>query len=505
MRKNIVTLLVAMAATVMATAAIVERPKLVVGLVVDQMRWDYLYYYRPMFGDDGVNRLLDEGYSMEDTKINYVPTVTAIGHASVYTGSVPAFHGILGNNFYVDNREVYCCEDSTVRSVGSDNKAGKMSPHFLQASTIGDELQLATDFRSRVVGVALKDRAAILPAGHAADAAYWYDTKARAFITSSFYMEQLPKWVEDFNRQHRNDIDGSPLMKPEGVTLTFQMAEAALRNMELGQRGETDLLAISVSSTDAIAHEYGLRDSLTQASYMELDRQVAQFLKLLDRTIGKGQYLLFLTADHGGAHGYNYLAEHRIPSGVWQSWTDRQKLSDYMASQYPQAGGRNLVVGENMSRIYLHHENIREAGLDFQEVKHTMMEYLRKDERFQHVIDFEQAATAPLPQHVREKICNGYHPDRAGDIYIIPRPQVVITKDLPGFRGTSHGLWNPYDAHIPFVLFGWNIPHGATTQPTTINDIAATVCHLLHIEAPNACLGRAVELPLPSTGNMNNK
>ncbi|MFC2438917.1 MAG: alkaline phosphatase family protein, partial [Prevotella melaninogenica] len=155
-----------------AANAQIQRPKLVVGLVVDQMRWDYLYYYNNEYGNDGLKRLLNQGFSFENTHINYAPTVTAIGHSSVYTGSIPAFTGIAGNYFYQDDKSVYCCEDNTVKSVGSDSKEGQMSPRRMLTSTIGDELQVATDFRSKVIGVALKDRASILPAGHAADAAY---------------------------------------------------------------------------------------------------------------------------------------------------------------------------------------------------------------------------------------------------------------------------------------------------------------------------------------------
>ena len=195
MRKTILSVLLMVA---LAAAAQVERPKLIVGLVVDQMRWDYLYRFQDEYGEGGLKRLLREGHSFENTMINYVPTVTAIGHASIYTGSTPALHGICGNNFFIDGKEVYCCGDSTVRGVGSDSKKGQMSPHNLLASTIGDELKLATNFRSRVFGVAIKDRAAILPAGHSADAAYWWDTTVGHFISSSYYMDRLPEWVERF-------------------------------------------------------------------------------------------------------------------------------------------------------------------------------------------------------------------------------------------------------------------------------------------------------------------
>ena len=179
----------------------VSRPKLVVGIVVDQMRWDYLYRFYPRFTEGGFKRLMNEGFSCDNTMLDYIPTVTAIGHSSVYTGSVPSIHGIAGNNFYKDGKEVYCTDDAEVTGVGSDSPAGKMSPRNLLVTTIGDELKLATNFRSKVIGVALKDRASILPAGHTPDAAYWFDDATGKFISSSYYMKTLPEWVNEFNRQ----------------------------------------------------------------------------------------------------------------------------------------------------------------------------------------------------------------------------------------------------------------------------------------------------------------
>ena len=198
MKKNILILLL-LACSFMGHAQ-VNRPKLVVGIVVDQMRWDYLYYYNKEFVEGGFKRLLAEGYSCENTMIPYIPTVTAIGHSSIYTGSVPALTGILGNSFFINGKNTYCCGDDNVQSVGSSSKEGKMSPRNLLASTIGDELKLATDFKSKVIGVALKDRAAILPAGHSADAAYWWDTSAGHFVTSTYYMDKLPSWAVEFNK-----------------------------------------------------------------------------------------------------------------------------------------------------------------------------------------------------------------------------------------------------------------------------------------------------------------
>lgn len=490
MRKALLMMVCVLCGWCQTVQAQVERPKLVVGFVVDQMRWDYLYYFQDLYGEDGFKRLLREGFSCENTMIPYVPTVTAIGHASIYTGSTPALHGMCGNNFYIDNKDVYCCGDSTVRSVGSDTKKGQMSPHLLLASTIGDQLKLATDFRSRVVGVAVKDRAAILPAGHAADAAYWYDTEAHRFVTSTYYMEQLPQWVNTFNDNHKKMFKGDLYNSPVGSTATIDLAEAALKNYELGQRGETDMLTVSISCTDAIGHNVGLRDPLLREAYKTLDTELARFFRLLDETVGRGQWLFFLSADHGAAHNYNFLKEHKIPAGAWQTWDDVTRLNQLLRQHYGIA--EDLVVGESSMRFYLNHEKIAAAGLKLCEVKQFVIDELMKSPDVIYAIDFADAANATMPQLVRERICNGYHPKRAGDVYVVPRSQVYSWKDAPTERGTTHGMWNPYDAHIPCVFMGWHVPQGATSAPTAMTDIAPTVCEMLHIQMPNACIGTAV-------------
>src|SRR5690606_35427362 len=284
------------------------RPKLVVGIVVDQMRWDYLYRYYDRYGNDGFKRMINEGFSADNTNIDYVPTVTAIGHTTIYTGSVPSIHGIAGNDFIINatGETMYCTEDSTVSTVGSTSDAGKMSPRNLLASTITDELKLATNFRSKVIGVAIKDRGSILPAGHAADAAYWFDGETGNFITSTYYMDKLPAWVEGFNQQklvekylnqgwetlypiasyvqsaaddnryegkfsvsekpvfpvnteelYKKSGAGAIRTSPYANTISFDMAKAAVENEKLGQNVVTDFLALSFSSTDYIGHQFG--------------------------------------------------------------------------------------------------------------------------------------------------------------------------------------------------------------------------------------------------------
>ena len=349
-----------------ASATGVQRPKLVVGIVIDQMRWDYLYRYQKRYTDSGFMRLLNEGFSCENTVIPYVPSVTAIGHTCIYTGSVPSIHGIAGNNFVKNGKKVYCTDDDTVKPVGSTSEAGLMSPRNLWVTTIGDEMKIASNGRAKVVGVALKDRASILPAGHNPDGAFWFDDKSGNFITSTYYMNQLPKWVEAFNNkklpehylsekwntlypkdtytestsdenEYENGIKKGvkatlPLNLPElykkygyniirntpfGNSLTFDMAKAAIDGEQLGADDETDLLAVSCSSTDYIGHQVGTHAVETEDTYLRLDKAIADFLSYLDAKVGKGNYLVFLSADHGAMNNARFLQDRRIPAGNW--------------------------------------------------------------------------------------------------------------------------------------------------------------------------------------------
>lgn len=466
----------------------VQRPKLVVGLVVDQMRWDYLYFYQKEYGEGGLKRLLNNGFSFENMLINYSPTVTAIGHTSVYTGSIPALHGICGNNFWQNDKYIYCCDDSTVQSVGSQSKQGQMSPRRMLSTTIGDELRLATDFRSKVIGVALKDRAAILPAGHSANAAYWWDSSIGHFITSSYYMKTLPTWVEKFNKENQKAPKYDIKKSNEGVTITFKMAEAVLENEGLGQGDETDMLTVSISSTDAIGHAYGTRGKENHDVYMQLDKDLAHFLDVLDQKVGRGNYLLFLTADHGAAHNYNFLKEHNLPGGAYDYKKAVKDLNNHLQKTF----GIKPVMGEDNYQFYFDDAMIAQAGKKKQEVIDEAIDFLKQDEQYVFVFDYEKVAQTTMPDYIKTRMTNGYMNHRSGEIGFVTRAQYFGAKNAPDYKGTSHGQPYNYDSHIPWLMYGWHVNQGETNQEVTINDIAATICGMLKIQAPSGCIGKAV-------------
>ena len=492
MKKIILSVLMCCMAVV--ASAQIERPKLVVGLVVDQMRWDYLYYYYDKYGEGGMKRLLSEGFSCENQMINYLPTVTGVGHASIYTGAGPATHGIASNDFYKEGKRIYCCDDPNAKGVGTTSKAGDMSPVNMMSTTIGDMLRMATDFKAKVFGVALKDRASILPAGHSANGAFWYDKSAAGFITSTYYMDKLPDYVVKFNKQLGMKQGYDPKVHADGVTATFGLAEAVMKAEKLGQNGTTDMLCVSISSTDAISHGTGTWFSpgkQNEEVFLTLDRDMKKFFDALDAQVGKGNYLLFLTADHGGKHNPNTMKEHKLPSSSIDTRAKIAQLNEMLSKQF---GVEGKYVKDYISyNLYLNRDFLDQNNICCQKVKDAIVAELKKDaEHYPFVIDNEHAATAPVPQWIRERVINGYYRGRTGDITAITRPEWYDYNVKAGDYGSQHGAWVHADTHIPLVFMGWHIKPGKTNRLTYMVDTAPTVCSMLHIEAPGAATGNPI-------------
>lgn len=511
------------------------RPRLVVGFVVDQMRWDYLYRYQARYGEGGFKRLLAEGFSCENARIPYVPSVTAIGHTCIYTGAVPSISGIAGNNFVKDGQKVYCTDDNSVRPVGTKSAAGQMSPRNLWVTTLGDEMKIASNGRAKVVGVSMKDRASILPAGHNPDGAYWFDDETGTFITSSYYMDKLPAWAVSFNREKRPDkylsqpwstlypkdtyvestaddvpyeggirdgvnptlpLDLPALTRkygygiirntPFGNSLTIDLARAAIEGERLGEDAETDLLAVSCSCTDYIGHQVGTHAVETEDTYLRLDKALADFLTYLDGRIGKGNYLFFLTADHGAMNNVAFLADRRQEAGNWDCAEAAKRLNETLQKEYPQAG--KLVTHVMNYQVFFDRAGIRQSGLDFARVKQTVVDCLRADAAVLYACDMEKTATESIPDEVKSRIINGYNRERSGDVAFVLKPAYYTH----GMKGTDHGAWNPYDTHIPLLFMGWGVAPGSTTREVYMTDIAPTVAAMLHVQAPNGCTGQPI-------------
>jgi len=518
-----------------STPTQLERPKLVVGIVVDQMRWDYLYRFYSKYGNGGFKRLLNDGFACQNTMINYIPSVTAIGHSTIFTGSVPSIHGIAGND-WIDtktNKSVYCTDDPTEKGVGSDTKAGKMSPRKLLATTITDELRMATNFQSKVVGVSLKDRASIIPAGHNPTGAFWLDDATGRFITSTYYMNELPAWVNAFNEskpidkllsngwntllpidkytestaddvpwegilkganrpafpydvKKAYDLDhGSLRQMPFGNTLTLQFARAAVDGYQLGQTNTCDFLTINCASTDYSGHLVGPNAIEIEDVYLRLDRDLAAFFSYLDQKVGKGNFLVFLTADHGAAHAEGFLEANKIPTGLLSKGFDNA-IGDMLQKRF---GANGLVSAVDNFQVYFNKDRIDSLALDFDKIKAATVEFLQKQEGIQYAADQDKIATTSIPDVIKEMMINGYNQQRSGSVVMITKPGW-----LPYYSktGTTHSVWNPYDTHIPLIFMGWKVRPGQTTQALHMTDISATIAAMLHIQMPSGCIGHPI-------------
>lgn len=521
-----------------ASAQNLQRPKLVVGIVVDQMRWDYLYRYYDRYSNDGFKRLLNGGFSCENTFINHLPSVTGVGHATIFTGTVPSIHGIAGNEWtdQLTGKTMYCVADSTVLPVGNAiSTEGKMSPRNLLTTTITDELRMATNFRSKVVGVSLKDRASILPAGHNPTAAYWLDDATGNFITSTYYMEQLPAWVNLFNSKRRieqliangwntlypintykqSDADAKPYEglfsgetssvfphdikaayarskgsfrnTPFGNTLTLEFALEALNAYQLGRGEATDFLTINFASTDYVGHMFGPNAIEVEDAYLRLDKNLAELFKTLDAKIGKGQWLVFLTADHAAAHAIDFMKEHNLPAQAGRGGPLRDSLNKILSEKFQTSG---LVRSIANYQVNFDLNKITSANLDLNAIRQTAVDYLQRQPGISYAVDLAWIGRAPVPEKLKTMMINGYNFKRSGQIQIVLNPGWF---DAYSKTGTSHGAWNPYDTHIPLLWYGWNIKHGVSNREVHMQDIAVTLAALLHIQMPNGSIGNVIE------------
>ncbi len=542
MKKNIFLLLLVVFAQqaisqTKTSTPLASKPKLVVGIVIDQMRWDYLYRFQPLFkANGGFKRMMGEGFSCDNTMIPYAPTVTACGHTCVYTGSVPAIHGIAGNAWWDNqlNRVVYCSEDKSVKTVGSNTDAGQMSPKNMLTTSICDELRISSNFKSKVIGVALKDRGSILPAGHSANAAYWYDPKNGNFITSSFYMNALPDWVNQFNNRKLVDsmyalgwktglsketladyatddvkvYESKPFGKdaigfpydlsafigkdyskisttPHGNSLTAEMAKAAVISEKLGKGTATDFLAVSFSSTDYIGHSFGPNSWEHVDDYVKLDDELGKLLSFLDTQVGKNQYTVFLTADHAVAHVPGFMKEHRLPAGNFDDNTARKEMNDLIKEKY---GVSNAVESLFNYQVSLNHNKLDSAKADINAIKQQIIQILLKKDAVANAFETSKIMATSIPQVQREMFANGYYPNRGGDIQFVLKSGYMEGSTT----GTTHGLWAPYDAHIPLLFYGWGIKKGNSHKEVYMTDIAPTVAALLKIQMPSGNIGHVI-------------
>lgn len=508
-----------------------DNPKLVVGIIVDQMRYDFLFRYWDKYSDSGFKKLVSEGFLCRNVHYNYIPTYTGPGHAAIYTGSTPSVNGIVSNDWYdrASGKNIYCTDDSTVMGIGA---SGKMSPRNLFVTTMTDELRLATGKLGKVMGISLKDRGAILPAGHMANAAYWFSGVSGNWISSSYYMMNLPAWVNDFNNKklqeqylskpwetlrpineytesiidnnvyeepfqtelkpvfphnlpaiHKADVE---LLKrtPFGNTMTKEFAMAAMKGEDLGRRNTTDFLCISFSSTDYIGHQFGIDAIETQDTYMRLDKDLAELLTFLESRVGKKDLLVFLTSDHGAAHNAAYLKGQKIPAGV----IDGNKLGKQLEAHLNSVFGTGKYISAFSSHdIYLDDAAFKTGKVTKKEIENTIKIYIKETEGITEVYSADELFNIGDNSSL-SMLSRGAHPLRKADIYFVMKPNWMDYNE----RGTTHGSGYDYDTHVPLLFWGGKIPHGSSVQYHSITDIAPTVCTYMNIPFPNGCTGNVI-------------
>lgn len=520
-----------------------DRPKLVVGIVVDQMRQEYLYRYSAKFNNDGFKRMMGEGFMLKNAHYNYVPTVTGAGHASVYTGTTPANHGIIGNDWYDKDlkKNVYCAGDDKYQTVGSASVSdGQMSPHRLLTTTITDELKLSTQKRAKVVGISIKDRGSVLPAGHMADAAYWYDEKVGKFITSTYYMSALPAWVENFNKRNLPDKylsqvwntvypieqyvasgpDDSPyesklggkdkptfpynlpeMFKKKGYDILSytpfsndyltEMAKAAIDGEKLGADEWPDFLCISYSATDKLGHSVAPNAIELEDMYIRLDRSLGDLFKKLDQSVGKGNYVVFLTADHAVAENPQYLIDNRVPAGYTRNSNLKARLNPFLQQYFP---GKEVIQTIMNEQVYFNHDAFssdpKTGGVEIAIATELTVNFLLQERGVANAFPKSLLRQGNYGEAGHKGLAiRGYNPKRSGDITFVLEPGWY---ESGWIQGTTHGSSYTYDTHVPILFFGKGIKQGSSVLPHTITDIAATMAILLKTKFPNGCTGQPV-------------
>lgn len=525
--------------TLLLTAYAQQQPKLVVGVVVDQMRYDYLTRFWNKFGDDGFKKLINQGFNCEQTHFNYMPTYTAPGHASVYTGTTPAQHGIIANNWYDKKSKttIYCTSDSATISVGTKSEAGKMSPKNLLVTTIADELKTANS-NAKVIGISIKDRGAILPAGHQADAAYWFVGEEEGkWISSNYYMDKLPVWLENLNKKNtansylsnswetllpineytesiadNNSFEGTfkgeqsptfphnlPQLRKEnknydlikstpfGNTFLKELAFEVIKHEKLGADEVTDMLTISFSSTDYVGHQFGPYSVEVEDTYLRLDKELAELLSFLETNIGKNNFLLFLTADHGVVDIPEHAMKNKIPAGYFDEKKILKKLNKALFEVF---NVDDLIENLSNYQLFFNHNKIKEQKLNLIEVENVAVNFLLQQQGISKAVAATSLKSSEFNDKIVGNVQRGFHQVRSGDVMFVLSSGWI---NKTSYKGTTHGSPYNYDTHVPLLWYGYTIPKGKKATPVIIPAIAATLAVLLNVSMPSACTGNVIE------------
>jgi arylsulfatase A-like enzyme len=498
------------------------RPKLVVVIVIDQFRGDYLERYRDQFGEGGFRLFLDRGANFTDCYYDYANTRTAPGHATLFTGAYTNGHGIISNEWWdpKTKREVTSVEDGGTRIVGIDGGGVGRSPHHLQSSTLGDELKLATQGKARVFAISLKDRAAILPAGFAGDGAYWIDAKSGYWITSSYYRNELPSWVSDFNNSKRaekylnkewRDSSGNVLRttspKP-GASAGFyklvgptpfandyelEFARELLLYEHLGAGPATDLLSISLSASDILGHEVGPDSPQLQAMALALDRQLAEFFTFLGHQIGLANIWIALSADHGIAPIPAEAAKLRVPAVSVDPEKIRSQVNAALTARFSAGHPVEYVKSLDYPLAFLD-ESAFPVRIKEEEAERMVGEALEKAGLRGYVTRAQLAAGAVPDSPFGHQYLNSY--SRLPGWYVFGIPAAY---SVGRTSGTDHASPYTYDTHVALAFYGLAFQPGTYRKHAEPVDLTVTLASLLGINAPTRASGRVLVEALART------
>jgi predicted AlkP superfamily pyrophosphatase or phosphodiesterase len=517
-----------------------NKPKIIVGLVVDQMCYDYLYRFQDKFIESGFRKIMNNGTNCRNTNYNYVPTYTGPGHASIYTGTTPDNHGIVGNEWYErESKEVVnCVTDNNYQSTGTNSSEGNRSPKTLKTYTITDQLKL-TYPTAKVISLSIKDRSAILPGGHLSDGSYWFDYSSGKMITSSFFKKDLPTWVTKFNatefpqkslQQTWNTLypienytesgpDNSPyevlLSTKKEATFPYNFAELnrdtkdfslftispfantyltdfaieAISNEKMGTDKQTDFLCVSYSTPDIAGHAFGPYSVEIQDIYLRLDQDISRLLKFLEEKFGKNGFTLFLTADHAVVPVPQYLIDRKLPGGYLFMDEKLSKLKQSVKEKFE----FDVVEAEENQNIYLNHTLIDSLHLSKKAIETFVSNEIKKWHGVKEVFIVEDLKDKSEKDWAG-MVSRGYRYDRSGDVIFILEPGFLLKNtDKPSaHQGTSHGSAFNYDTHVPLIWYGAGIKKQEIFRPIEIIDIAPTLVHILNLQRTGAMTGNPI-------------
>lgn len=492
--------------------------RLVLLIVIDQFRYDYLTRFRADY-TDGIKRLLTEGAVFTNANLEHYPTVTAVGHATMLSGATPSVSGIIGNDWFdrETGRTVTSVSDPTVTPLGSATGAAA-SPRRLLVSTLGDELKMASrrpkgaPDAPRVFGVSLKDRSAILPVGRGADAVYWWDTATGTFVTSTYYVAEAPNWVRTFTARKSADLHagaswtdlsapsislrqlpaerGAALYdaiygSPFGNELLLDFAGELLTREQLGKRNATDLLAVSFSSNDSVGHTYGPDSPQVRDIAIRTDRTIGRLLNQVDKIIGLQHTLVAFTTDHGVAPVPEALRERGLPGG---RMTNREFFDPIQQALATRFGDGKWLMATAGTSPYLNYELIEKLQLDPAEVRRVAAAAAAKVPHVARVYTRDQLLRGEVPNdRIGSRVLRGFNAQRSGDLEVILEPYWIRRAD-----GTTHGTPYSYDAHIPLIIMGRRVRAGEYSDHVALNDLAPTLATLVGVEIPAGSSGRVL-------------